>query len=541
MPAPSLPLLPGGQVAIPVPSPNCPGIGGSGPDLNPIDHIPVIGDVAHLVSALGGIVTTILGWIADPGRAAHDILGWITWNTVGWNPDAPNCYDPTSAYGFARSVIGGDVQLDASSLYHDAYSSLALVSMVVVCAAAIARIVRTSHDHNAHWGSGLADTALRAVAGIAAIQLGFAVLSWLIPLFSALGAEVYLTFIGLSVPDPSGFDPLGALLFAGLLRLPELGLVAIVLIPVLLWQLIKFVLLMVIRFIVISFGIAAAPLFIALAVYDHQAPVVQWWWRMMLGALVAPVVALGMLGLTIGLAVRTFIAGQSLSGDVFGPLVSVILTIGGLWLTSKAMRALLFGLGGQRGSIVATLRHAAEALLLVPAAIATVMSGGALLAAGAGGGAAVLKGLGAGRYGSGVVGSAMASDNPLSRAAGLRFFSSPTQAFSAFRSSPEGTRFIGDVTSRLMPAATPPGARWAAVEALPGMESAMRRLRLDLHSQSTRTGQLEVTPAAWSTFEQAVSTAWPHRSGAPPDEPPDPPPSASTPWRSSLPPPEVRP
>ena len=98
MPAPSLPVLPGGQVAIPVPSPNCPGIGGSGPDLNPIDHIPVIGDVAHLVSALGGIVTTILGWIADPGRAAHDILGWITWNTVGWNPDAPNCYDPTSAY-----------------------------------------------------------------------------------------------------------------------------------------------------------------------------------------------------------------------------------------------------------------------------------------------------------------------------------------------------------------------------------------------------------------------------------------------------------
>ena len=68
----------------------------------------------------------------------------------------------------------------------------------------------------------------------------------------------------------------------------------------------------------------------------------------------------------------------------------------------------------------------------------------------------------------------------------------------------------------------------------------MRRLRLDIHSQSTRSGQLEVTPAAWSTFEQAVSTAWPHRSGAQPDEPPDLPPSASTSWRSSLPPPEVR-
>jgi len=138
----------------------------------------------------------VLGWIAVPGQAAHDILGWVTWNTVGWNPASPNCYDPTSAYGFARSVIGGDVQLDASSLYHDAYSSLALVSMVIVCAAAIARIVRSSHDQRTHWGTGVAETVLRAVAGIAAIQLGFAVLSWLIPLFSALAADVFLTFVG---------------------------------------------------------------------------------------------------------------------------------------------------------------------------------------------------------------------------------------------------------------------------------------------------------------------------------------------------------
>jgi hypothetical protein len=537
--APNVPILLAGQIVIPVPSANCPGVGGSGPDLNPIDHIPVIGDVAHLVSALGGIVSTVLGWIAVPGQAAHDILGWITWNTVGWNPDSPNCYDPTSAYGFARSVIGGDVQLDASSLYHDAYSSLALVSMVIVCAAAIARIVRSSHDQRTHWGSGVAETVLRAVAGIAAIQVGLAVLSWLIPLFSALAADVFLTFVGLAVPDPSGFDPLGALLFTGLLRLPQLGLVAIVLIPVLLFQLIRFVLLMVIRFIVISFGIAAAPLFFALAVFDHRAQVVQWWWRLMLGALVAPVVALGMLGLTIGLALRTAVEGQSLSSSFFGPLVSVILVIGGLWLTGKAMRALLFGLGGQHGSIVASVRHAAEALLFVPAAVASVAAGGALLAAGAGGGGALLRGLSSGRFGSGVVGSAMATDNALSRAAGLRFFSTPTQAFSAFKASPGGDRFIGEVTAGLMPPAAPAAARWAAVEQLPGMDSAMRRLRLSVHGQSTSAGRLEVAPAAWAAFDHAVTSAWPQRSSPPTERGPEPQPPAN-PGRSHQPAPEVR-
>jgi len=534
----------GGQVVIPLPSPNCPGFGANGPDLNPIDHVPVIGDVAHLVSTLGSIVSTLLGWISNPGQAAHDIVGWITWNTVGWNPDAPNCYDPASLYGFARAVIGGDVQLDASSLYHDAYSALALAAMVLVFAAAIARIVRVSHDQRTHWGSGVAETVLRAVAGIAGIQLGFAVLSWLVPLFSVLAAEVFTAFIDIAVPSQGGVDPLGSLLFGALLRLPSLGLVAIVLIPVLLFQLIKFVLLMVTRFIVISFGIAAAPLFIALAVFDHQSQPVQWWWRMMLGALVAPLVADGMLGLTLGLSLRTALTGQSVSSGAFGPIVSVILIIGGLWLTGKAMRGLLFGLRGEHGSILASIRHAAEAVLFVPAAMASVAAGGALLAGGAGGAGRVLQGMGAGRFGSGVVGAAMQSDNPLSRAAGLRFFATPADAFTAFRASPQGTRFIGDITSGLLPAGSPPEQLWAAVERLPGMDASMRRLRLAVHSESTRTGRLEVPPPAWAAFDHAVTSAWPQRSGAPADAASEggpgelPPP---TPWRSSLPPPEPRP
>jgi hypothetical protein len=34
--------------------------------------------IAHLFSALTGILSTVLGWIAVPGHAALDILGCVT-------------------------------------------------------------------------------------------------------------------------------------------------------------------------------------------------------------------------------------------------------------------------------------------------------------------------------------------------------------------------------------------------------------------------------------------------------------------------------
>ena len=43
--------------------------------------------------------------------------------------------------------------------------------MVVVCAAAVARIVRVSHDQRTHWGGGVAETVLRAVAGAKQSQI----------------------------------------------------------------------------------------------------------------------------------------------------------------------------------------------------------------------------------------------------------------------------------------------------------------------------------------------------------------------------------
>jgi hypothetical protein len=71
------------------------------------------------------------------------------------------------------------------------------------------------------------------------------------------------------------------------------------------------------------------------------------------------------------------------------------------------------------------------------------------------------------------------------------------------------------------------------------MDSAMRRLRLSVHGQSTSAGRLEVPPVAWAAFDHAVTSAWPQRSSHSTERGAEPPPPAN-PGRSAQPAPEVR-
>jgi len=514
--APPIPVTGNGHVIIPTVSAQCPRFGddGGGFDWNPIDHVPIIGDASRLIQSIGKIVSTFFQWIADPGHMAHSIVGWVTWNTIGWNPDAPTCYSPTSGYGFARSVVAGDVQLGASTLYQSAYSSLAMLGIVVVFAGSIGRLVRAGHDPQRAWGSVLLDCLFRMVLGLSGITLGFALLDWLLPLCTELGNAMFSTFASLAGQGVQHADPLGALLFPGLGHLGGLGLVALVLAPVILFQVVKMMLHLVMRFLVVSFGVATAPLIIALAVYDHRSRVVQWWLSMMLGAAVVPIVFSAMIGLTIGLSLALAGGDQSLSSQAFAPLAGIIVILGGVWLTNKALKSLLFGLSGQH-SMMTWLRHAAETMLFVPAALGGIVAGGSLVAAGAGARAGLVSGLGGGRYGSGLVNQAMRSDNWMSRKAGLQFFDTPGKALDAFKGSPQGDQFIRDVTGSHVPASTPAQQRWGMVEGLPGMEGPMRQLRQTVHGESTRSGKLGVTPETWTRFQDAVDTGFARRR---PDE-----------------------
>jgi hypothetical protein len=538
MPGPVVPAAPpvvaGGAVVVPTASSSCPSFGptaDTGTDWNPVDHLPVVGDAKKVSEMVGTIAHTLLSWITDPGRAVHDIFGWVLWHTIGWNPDAPSCYAPTSLYGFARSVMGGDVQLDGATLYAAAYRSLSLVAIVVVLTAGVARMLRSIHQPDAQWGLVVVDITLRMVTGIAGIQLGYEVMAWLLPVFSELGRDAFITLLALAVPSTKDVDPLGILLFAGLGHMAALGLIAVVLIPVLLFQLCHVALLMVMRFLVVSFGIAFLPILIALAVYDHRHKVVQWWVGMLSGAMLAPVVAGAMNGLTIGLALRAAAGDQSASSATVGPLAAVILICGGLWLTGKVLHASLFGFMGRHESVGGHLRGAVEAALMVPLAVAAVAGGAAIARSGAGGvgqlAGAVFKGAmyrrgGGGAIGASVLSASMQSATPISRAMGLRFFETPGEAYAAFKASDTGERLVEDLTKDHMPATATAAQRWAEVEGLPGISTALRSLRSDVHAASTRTGRFSVEGKTWTALEAAVARGYTTRrargTAAPPED-----------------------
>ena len=449
------------------------------------------------------MASTIMAWIQDPGQMIHDVVGWVTWHLIGWNPDAPDCYEPTSEYGFWRSVVLGDVKLGASGVYHDAYDSLALGGMLLVLFAGMMRAIRMAGDRQADWRTQLTDAVPRTLLGIGAVIVGFSALDLVLPLFSAAGAVLFKTLAGLAGEPVNGSDPLALVLFSSLVHAPGFGFVALLLIPVLLVLLVRVLFLLVSRFLIISFGIAFAPLVIAAAVFDHRTRLVQWYVGTMGGAAITPVVSGAMLGMTVGLSLRFSQGDQSFSSLAFGPLVGIIVEVGGLWLTRKAIRALIFAGEGGHGSMLALVRNALEMLVVVPM-IASAIAGPAAVAAAVPGRAGrVFASLGS--YGlakGGLVGAVQSS--ALADAPAAVYTQKSASAFEAFATSEQGTELATSATAGLVPAGTPTEARWAYLARSESMAPAMDTLRASVFASQTRTGSAIAAPQDAAAFLRAA-------------------------------------
>ena len=497
-----------GSVPIPVADKACPSPDGSAGGFGPgdiIDHIPIVGGVVSLSEQIGNILDTFQGWVHDPGKFAHDVIGWFTWHLVGWNPDAPGCYEPTSAYGFFRSVLTGDVRLGASGVYHDAYESLALGSMVVVLLAGMARVVRAASDPRREWSGVVIDVLPRVIVGMAGVQLGFAAIDLVLPLCSSVGADVFKAMLAIGGPHVPSQDPLGVLLFGGLTRLSNMGLVAVLLAPVLLFFLVRTLFLLVARFLIVSFGIAFAPLVIAVAVFDHRSRPVRWWAMMMGGAALTPIVAGGMIGLTVGLSLRFAQGDASMSSLSVGPLVSVIIMIGGLWLTSKAIRALLFEAGHQGGGLLTALRYAAEVAIVLP----MVAAGLSLVVPGSAG--AMLGALGSrGAAGGGILSAAKTRRAMAGSAADPAH---GPDVFAAFKASPAGQALARAATADSLSQDASPEERWAHLEGMDSARDAVNQLRDAVTASVVREGDMDVAPHERDAFLKAVRSSDPTRGG----------------------------
>ena len=137
----------------------------------------------------------------------------------------------------------------------------------------------------------------------------------------------------------------------------------LVAIPVLLMALgfVYFLSLYLLRVVQLVFAVASAPLFIALAVYDHRNRFVQWWLDLFSSAMLLPVILAFCGSLTAGIAMF-FLGGTALatSESAAEVLVRTVLAcfgvLGGIWMTGKAVHGLAwrsFSHGGMTGAATA--------------------------------------------------------------------------------------------------------------------------------------------------------------------------------------------
>lgn len=472
---------------------------------NVVNHIPVIGNVTQVVGLVGTVLGTMVSWVSDPNQGAQAVGSWALWNITGYNPEQPACYRTTSPYGFFSSVFLGNVQLGAESVFSDAYNALADASIVLVLFAGALRLVRGMSDREVRGEHLILDTVVRVVVGVGAIYVSFAVLAWLLPLASAFGVWLFGQLLSVA-GAPAVRDPLGVLLFTSAAPILRLGLMGLIVLPFAIWFLLRMVGLLIIRFLVICFGVMFLPLLIAVAVYDPRSKVVRWWAEALASAAIIPVVTSALLGGTLGLALR-FGEGSPSDGMFSTALVAeVVVALGGMWLCGRVVRALLFhdiaGGGHPFDPIRNFVGRAVGMAVLLPAAAGGLLAGplggaaGAASGGGAGGLAAVLGQRARAKQSPGGAGGSTGGGVP----------GSPAEVLGLFSGSAAGAE-VAEAATPDLPAETMPAGRWAALAADPQLGGAMDRLKTAVLAHVTRTGQMGVAPEEREHFVRAAWTA----------------------------------
>jgi hypothetical protein len=116
------------------------------------------------------------------------------------------------------------------------------------------------------------------------------------------------------------------------------------------------------RIIQLIFAVATAPLFVALAVYDHRNRFLQWWLDLFASAMLLPVVLAICGSLTAGVALFLLNGNQNqlspggAAESVTRTLLACFAVLGGVWMTGKAVHGLAwrqFSHGGITGAATA--------------------------------------------------------------------------------------------------------------------------------------------------------------------------------------------
>jgi hypothetical protein len=133
------------------------------------------------------------------------------------------------------------------------------------------------------------------------------------------------------------------------------------------------------RIIQLVFAVATAPLFVALAVYDHRNRFLQWWLDLFASAMLLPVVLAICGSLTAGTALFFLNGNQDLVSPGGGveavtrTLLACLAVLGGVWMTGKAVHGLAWR-GFSHGGITGAATAVSTAIMALPNAAGDVAS-----------------------------------------------------------------------------------------------------------------------------------------------------------------------
>lgn len=314
-----------------------------------------LGTLGKIIAGLGHLVSNPLA----------TVWSWF-FNTFIGNPTNPH-----SPLGFLFQTLTGQINPTSLSVVPHLYAVMAPLALGALSIATAARYFKLMKDDQVAPGMALFDVMPRylilALLLAPGTDLGYHIFGYIVSASTQLGGAITgsllsvftLGHFGTTMASAFETDILtgtvsfiagGAVPFVSLVVLFGVGMLALVL---------YLVILMVMRSVILIFGLAFMPIALPIAAYDTNNPFFRWWLGTVLGALVAQIIGGAGFAITLALAIST--PGQ-------GPLKiisALVLMDAGLLFTTKAVKAAEGGAVGGAGMGIGGL---VEVLALTPRA-----------------------------------------------------------------------------------------------------------------------------------------------------------------------------
>ena len=338
----------------------------------------VLGGASDAISQAGEVIQNPFRWLyhhtlgAPIPQHAGD-PGWDACQSDWSQPACPKLID---------QLKPADVTL--ADVWPRLYSAFSVSGVFIAMTCCVARVVRGVFDQRADAFHLVVDNVVRVLVAtclLIAPSPGDSLLLNVMRLSTSASGRIATAAAGaVSSAFTANLD-LGKVV--GNIAAVGFGLAGIgdflVAIPILLVA-VAFVYLMalyLLRIIQLVFAVATAPLFVALAVYDHRNRFLQWWLDLFTSAMLLPIILSVCGSLTAGIALF-LLAGNQGGVTTAGAAEALIRTIlacfavlGGVWMTGKAVHGLAWR-GFSHGGITGAATALSTSIMALPNAAADV-------------------------------------------------------------------------------------------------------------------------------------------------------------------------